>query len=646
MPDSIQVTLPDQSVRSYPAGTTGLQVAESIGKRLARDAVAVKVDGVVQSAQLPLKGSCRFEVVTRTTKDGLEVLRHSAAHVMADAIKRIRPTAKLWKGPPVDDPRYGFYYDIDFGEHPIAQEDLPQIEQRMREIIKADVPFVRSDLPRDRARALMQQHGEDYKVRTIDKIPPTESISFYQSGDFVDLCRGPHVPSTGRIGEGVAVLSIAGAYLGDDAGNKMLTRVYGHAFADKAAMDAHRHNLEEATRRDHRRLGVDLDLFSTMGELGAGLVLWHPKGGFVRHQVETFWREEHLKGGYDIVYTPHIAKSDLWQTSGHLDFYKESMYAGMDIDGVEYRLKPMNCPFHIQIYKTRRRSYRELPFRWAELGTVYRYESPGTLHGLLRVRGFTQDDAHLFLRRDQVEEEIERCLRFVIHILKSFGFTEHATSLSTRPPKSVGTDEMWAAATKALERAITNVGLPYEVEHGNGAFYGPKIDVKIKDTLGRYWQCSTIQCDFNLPERFDLTYVDKDGGRARPVMVHRALLGSLERFFGVLVEHHGGAFPVWLAPVQAVVLSVGERHASRVEEIARGMKESGLRVEADTSAEKIGAKVRKHLFEEKTPFTCVVGDKELEGGTVSVRQRPDKDLGVIRVEEFAARLQKIAAERG
>jgi threonyl-tRNA synthetase len=646
MPDSIQVTLPDQSVRSYPAGTTGLQVAESIGKRLARDAVAVKVDGVVQSAQLPLERSCRFEVVTRTTKDGLEVLRHSAAHVMADAIKRIRPTAKLWKGPPVDDPRYGFYYDIDFGEHPIAQEDLPQIEQRMREIIKADVPFVRSDLPRDRARALMLQHGEDYKVRTIDKIPPTESISFYQSGDFVDLCRGPHVPSTGRIGEGVAVLSIAGAYLGDDAGNKMLTRVYGHAFADKAAMDAHRHNLEEATKRDHRRLGVDLDLFSTMGELGAGLVLWHPKGGFVRHQVETFWREEHLKGGYDIVYTPHIAKSDLWQTSGHLDFYKDSMYSGMDIDGVEYRLKPMNCPFHIQIYKTRRRSYRELPFRWAELGTVYRYESPGTLHGLLRVRGFTQDDAHLFLRRDQVEEEIERCLRFVIHILKSFGFTEYATSLSTRPPKSVGTDEMWAAATKALERAITNVGLPYEVEHGNGAFYGPKIDVKIKDTLGRYWQCSTIQCDFNLPERFDLTYVDKDGGRARPVMVHRALLGSLERFFGVLVEHHGGAFPVWLAPVQAVVLSVGERHAARVEEIARGMKESGLRVEADTSAEKIGAKVRKHLFEEKTPFTCVVGDKELEAGTVSVRQRPDKDLGVMRVEEFAGMLGRSAAERG
>ena len=645
MAAQLDITLPDGSVRTYPAGTTGLQVAESIGKRLARDAVAVKVDGVVQSAQLPLERSARLEVVTRTTKDGLEVLRHSAAHVMADAIKKIRPQAKLWKGPAIEDPRYGFYYDVDFGDQPITQDDLPKIETLMREIIGKDVPFVREVRQRDDAQRLMAEQREDYKLRTIEKIPPTETISFYRSGDFVDLCRGPHVPSSGRIGEGIAVLSIAGAYLGDDAGNKMLTRVYGHAFADKAAMDAHRHNLEEASKRDHRRLGVDLDLYSTMEDLGAGLVLWHPKGGFVRHKMEEFWRNEHLKGGYDIVYTPHIAKADLWQTSGHLDFYKDSMYAGMDIDGQEYRLKPMNCPFHIQIFKKRRRSYRELPFRWAELGTVYRYEAPGTLHGLLRVRGFTQDDAHLFLTREQLEPEIERCLLFVVHILRSFGFTEYAINLSTRPPKSVGTDEMWEAATRALRLAIERVGLPYEVDEGGGAFYGPKIDVKIKDSLGRFWQCSTIQADFNLPHRFDLAFVDKEGGRSQPVMVHRALLVSLERFFGVLVEHHGGAFPVWLAPVQAVLLSVGERHAERVEKQARALREAGYRVEADSSPEKIGQKIRHHLYTEKVPFVAVVGDKELEGDALTVRHRTEGDLGTLPEADFRARLDAMIAAR-
>ena len=642
---TIQLTLPDGSVREYAAGTTGLQVAESIGKGLAKAAVGIELDGVVQSLQLPIERSARIRILTRDSKEGLEVLRHSAAHVLADAVKRMRPHAKLWKGPPVDDPRYGFYYDIDFGDEPITQDDLPKLEQLMHEIVARDVPFVLESLPRDQARALMQQHGEDYKVATIDKIPADQAITFYRSGEFVDLCKGPHVPSTGRIGPGIAVLALAGAYFGDDAGNKMLTRIYGHAFADKKAMDQHRHNLEEAAKRDHRRLGVDLDLFSSMGDLGAGLILWHPKGGFVRHKVEEFWRNQHIEGGYDIVYSPHIAKSDLWKTSGHLDFYKESMYSGIDIDGAEYLLKPMNCPFHVQIFKSKRRSYRELPFRWAELGTVYRYENQGSLHGLLRVRGFTQDDAHLFLREDQVEAEITRCLHFVIDMLRAFGFTEYEMNLSTRPEKSVGEDASWEKATAALKAALESVGLGYEVDEGGGAFYGPKIDVKIKDSLGRTWQCSTIQCDFNLPERFDMTYIDQDGERTRPVMVHRALLGSLERFFGVLVEHHGGAFPVWLAPTQAVVLSVGERHADAVNEISRTLKTRHLRVEPDSSAEKIGQKIRHHLWSEKVPMIAVVGDNEVDSGTVTVRSRKDGDLGTMTVEEFGDLLQRHERER-
>ena len=641
----IQLTLPDGSVREYAAGTTGLQVAESIGKGLAKAAAGIELDGHVQSLQLPIGKSASIKILTRDTKPGLEVLRHSAAHVLADAVKRIRPNAKLWKGPPVDDPRYGFYYDIDFGNEPITHDDLPKLEKLMQEIIEKDVPFVFESMKHDEARALMVKHGEDYKVATIDKLPASEPITFYRSGDFVDMCRGPHVPSTGKIGPGIAVLALAGAYFGNDADNKMLTRVYGHAFPDKKAMDVHRHNLEEAAKRDHRRLGIDLDLFSTMGDLGAGLVLWHPKGGFVRHKVEEFWRSEHLKGGYDIVYSPHIAKAELWQISGHLDFYKDSMYSGMDIDGAEYRLKPMNCPFHIQIFKSRRRSYRELPFRWAELGTVYRYENQGSLHGLLRVRGFTQDDAHLFLTEDQVEGEIERCLHFVISMLKSFGFSEYALNLSTRPQKSVGSDASWAKATAALKAAIESVGLPYEVDAGGGAFYGPKIDVKIKDVLGRTWQCSTIQCDFNLPERFDMTYVDAAGNKARPVMVHRALLGSLERFFGVLVEHHGGAFPVWLAPVQAVLLAVGERHAEAAQKMSRELREKGARVDADDSNEKIGQKIRHHLYTEKVPFIAVVGDQELASGSVAVRSRSDGDLGVMPLAAFGDLLAKLTAER-
>jgi threonyl-tRNA synthetase len=646
MSETIQITLPDGKVKELPRGSTGLDVANAIGRGLAKAAVGIRVDGgETQSLQLPLTGSCRVQIVTRDTKDGLEVLRHSAAHVLADAVKRIRPKAKLWKGPPVDDPRYGFYYDIDLGDEPLKSDDLPELERLMQEIIAADHPFVPEALPRDEALALMRAHGEDYKAATIAKIPPGEPITFYRSGEFVDLCKGPHVPSTGRIGQGIAVLSLAGAYFEGDAGNRMLTRVYGHAFADKKAMEAHRHNLEEAQKRDHRRLGIDLDLFSTMGDLGAGLVLWHPKGGFVRHKVEEFWRNEHLKFGYDIVYSPHIARCDLWQTSGHLDFYKESMFSGMKVDDDEYLLKPMNCPFHIQIYKTRRRSYRELPFRWAELGTVYRYESAGTLHGLLRVRGFTQDDAHLFIRPDQLDDEIERCVNFVLHILRAFAFNEFHIMLSTRPAKFVGEIAQWDRAERALEATLRKLGLAYELDPGGGAFYGPKIDVKIKDSLGRFWQCSTVQLDFTQPERFDLTFVDKDGGRTRPVMLHRALLGSLERFFGVLIEHFGGAFPVWLAPVQVALLSVGERHAARVEELAKSCRDRGFRVDADTSAEKIGHKIRQHLWQEKVPLVGVVGDQEVESRQIAVRHRADGELGHLDADGLCGLLDRMSNER-
>ncbi|MBK8976907.1 MAG: threonine--tRNA ligase [Planctomycetes bacterium] len=645
MNETIKLTLPDGSVREVPAGTTGLELAAGIGKGLAKAAVAIKVDGHVRSLQLPIDTDATVEIVTRDTPEGLHVIRHSAAHVLADAVKRLRPHAKLWKGPAIDDPRFGFYYDIDVGDEPLSNEDLPKLEELMRQIVASDVPFVYEERSREDAKRLMAEHGEVYKLATIAKIPDGEVISFYHSGDFVDLCEGPHVPSTGRIGKGIAVLSLAGAHFEGDAGQKMLTRVYGHAFADEKSMAEHRHKLEEAQKRDHRRLGIDLDLFSTMGEFGAGLVLWHPKGGFVRHKMEEFWRQEHLKGGYDIVYTPHVARSDLWRTSGHLDFYADSMFKGMDVDGADYLLKPMNCPFHVQIYKSTRRSYRDLPFRWAELGTVYRYEEAGALHGLMRVRGFTQDDAHLFVRPDQLDAEIDRVLAFILHILRSFGFEQFEMNLSTKPEKSVGDPKDWATAEAALRKALEKSGLPFEIDEGGGAFYGPKIDVKIRDSLGRSWQCSTLQLDFNLPERFDLTFVDHDGERRRPFMLHRALLGSLERFFGILIEHFGGAFPVWLAPVQAVLLSVGERHGAYAEKVAAELRERGFRVDADCGADKIGAKIRHHLWQQKVPMIAVCGDQEVEHGTLAVRDRRDGELGALTPDQLAERLAELERTR-
>ena len=636
----IRITLPDGSVREYPKGTTGMEIASSIGKRLAKASVGIQVDGELHGLLEPIEEDASVSIVTRDSKEGLEMLRHSGAHIMADAIKRLHPGVKLWKGPAVEDERYGFYYDLDFGEDSLQQDELPKIEEEMRKIVKENLPFEKEVVSRDQAIALAKELKEDYKLPILERIPKDEKISFFKHGKFVDLCRGPHIPSTGALGDGFAVLSISGAYFGEDADQKMLTRVYGHAFADKKAMDLHRKNLAEAAKRDHRRLGKDLDLFSSMGEYGAGLILWHPKGGFIRHKIEEFWKQRHLEGGYDFVYTPHIAKSVLWQTSGHLDFYRESMYSPLDVDGQEYLLKPMNCPFHVQIYKSRRRSYRDLPMRWAEMGTVYRYEGAGMLHGLMRVRGFTQDDAHLFVLPEQLAEEISQVLDFVLSILRAFGFEDFEMELSTRPEKAVGSEEIWEKATLALRGALDASGLPYGVDEGGGAFYGPKIDVKIRDSIGRKWQCSTIQLDFNLPERFDLSYQDHEGKNRRPIMIHRALLGSLERFFGILIEHFAGAFPLWLTPVQCSVITVGERHEEVARKAVQELKKRGLRVELDASSEKVGAKIRKHLWTEKVPLIGVIGDQELESGTLAVRGRKDGDLGALTPEALADWIQE------
>ena len=641
----IEITLPDGSKREYEKGTTGLAVAESIGKKLAKAAVAIRLDGELVDLSTPIEADAAIEIITRDSEAGLEMLRHSAAHIMADAVQRIRPGAKLWKGPAVDDERYGFYYDIDVGEKPLTQDDLAEIEKIMGKIVSEDSPFERQVVDKAKALEIARELDDSYKIPILERMPEDEVVSFYKHGRFIDLCRGPHIPSSGKLGKGFAVLSLAGAYFEGDAGNKMLTRIYGHAFADEKAMKAHKKRLEEAAKRDHRRLGKDLDLFSTMGDYGAGLVLWHPRGGFIRHKMEEFWRQRHLEGGYDIVYSPHVAKSDLWQTSGHLDFYKESMYSGIEVDGQEYLLKPMNCPFHVMMFKDKRRSYRELPFRWAELGTVYRYEGAGMLHGLMRVRGFTQDDAHIFCTPEQLESEITRVLDFVLDMLRAFGFEDFEMELSTKPEKAVGSDEIWDVSTAALKKALDASGIPYGVDEGGGAFYGPKIDVKIRDAIGRQWQCSTIQCDFNLPDRFDLSFQGEDGEKHRPIMIHRALLGSLERFFGILIEHYVGVFPLWLAPTQVAIISVGDRHAEAAKAAGDELRKRGIRVDVDVSAEKVGAKIRKHLWQDKLQLIAVVGDKELESGNLAVRHRSDEiELGEMSASELADWIDAHVAE--
>jgi threonyl-tRNA synthetase len=556
----------------------------------------------------------------------LDTLRHSAAHVMADAVMRLFPDAKLTIGPSIED---GFYYDIDC-KTSFSPEDLARIEEVMKEVVAEDNKFVAEEISRDEARRLFA--GNPYKLELINELPEGERITSYRHGSFVDLCRGPHMKSTGEV-KAFKLLKVAGAYWRGDEKNAMLQRIYGTAFPSKSELDAYLHMLEEAAKRDHRRLGVDLDLFSNLDEFGPGLILWHPKGGRIRDAIETFWKAEHYKNGYEILYTPHIGRSSLWETSGHLEFYKESMYSPMDIDGFDYFIKPMNCPFHIMVYKSKVRSYRDLPLRWAELGTVYRYEKSGVLHGLLRVRGFTQDDAHIMCTPDQIESEIAEVLRFSLFMWKSFGFKDVQAYLATRPEKAVGEPERWDQAIAALEKAIAKEGLSYERDEGGGAFYGPKIDLKVKDALGRQWQMTTIQFDFNLPDRFDMNFIGTDGQKHRPYMVHRALLGSLERFFGVLIEHYAGALPVWLAPVQALLLPVGGDFIEYARTIRDMLAKNGIRADVDERNEKLGFKIRDAQMQ-KVPYMLVVGAKEMTAGAVAVRSRKDGDRGQMRADDF------------
>jgi len=609
-----------------PAGCTASAALVCLSGIPSPEVLAVKVNGVLKDLAAVLTEDCALEPVTFESRDGKDVYRHSSTHIMAQAVKDVFPSAQLTIGPAIEE---GFFYDFAF-ERPFTPEDLEKIEARAREIIKADRPFKRMEMPRREAIDFFRARGELYKVEILESIED-QTASLYDQGEFIDLCRGPHVPSTGRI-KALKLLSSAGAYWRGDERNPMLQRIYGTAFPSQEALDAHLAKLEEIKRRDHRKLGKDLDLITIQDEIGPGLVLWHPKGALVRLLIENFWREQHLQQGYELVYSPHVARLDLWRTSGHVDYYRENMFAPMKIEGSEYQLKPMNCPFHIMIYKAHLRSYRDLPIRYGELGTVYRYERTGVLHGLLRVRGFTQDDAHLFCRPDQLEAEVSRVLDFTFFVLRTFGFTEFEVYLSTRPEKAVGSPENWVQATGALEAALKSRGVAYEVDPGEGVFYGPKIDIKIKDVLGRSWQCSTVQVDFNNPERFDLAFTGEDGKPHRPIMIHRALMGSIERFFGILVEHYAGAFPTWLAPVQARVFNITDRQQAYAQTATEQLKAAGFRAEADLRNEKVGFKIRE-AEKAKIPYMLVVGDREMEAGTVSVRGRSGANLGAMSVPQ-------------
>ena len=557
-------------------------------------------------------------------------LRHSAAHVMADAVLSLFPEAKMAIGPPTQD---GFYYDFDVSR-PFTPEDLEQIEALMVKTIAAGHSFRREEMTRKEITSLFSD--QPYKLEIIEGLAEEETLTVYRHDEFVDLCQGPHVENTGEI-VAVKLLTVAGAYWRGDEHRPMLQRIYGTAFESQEALDAHLARLEEAERRDHRTLGRQLGLYSIHDEIGPGLIVWHPKGGLVRTLIEDYWRDLHRRWGYDIVYSPHIGRGNLWQTSGHLDFYRENMYGSLEVDEQEYFLKPMNCPFHIMIYKSSLRSYRELPLRYGELGTVYRYERSGVLHGLMRVRGFTQDDAHIFCRPDQVVDEIGRVLDLTFELLQAFGFSEYTINVSTMPEKAVGDPEMWEHATDSLRESLEQRVLSFGIDEGGGAFYGPKIDIHITDALGRAWQCTTIQFDFNLPERFDLTYQDDEGNRVQPYMVHRAILGSVERFFGVLLEHYAGAFPLWLAPVQAVIIPIADRHLEYASQVQDTLAKAGFRVEVDSRSDRMNQKIRNAQMQ-KVPYMLVVGDKEAEAESVSVRHRDEGDLGPMPVASFRERL--------
>ena len=559
-------------------------------------------------------------------------MRHSAAHVMADAVLRLFPEAKMGIGPPTQD---GFYYDFEVSR-PFTPEDLESIQEIMINTISETLPFTREEITREEALSLFSD--QPYKLEIIDAISDDEALSIYRHGNFIDLCQGPHIENTRDIAA-MKLLNVAGAYWRGDETRPMLQRIYGTAFESQNYLDDHLNRLEEAEKRDHRILGRQLDLFTIHEEIGPGLIVWHPKGGVIRTKLEDYWRDIHYRHGYKIVYSPHIGRSQLWETSGHLDFYQEGMYAPVEVDEQQYYLKPMNCPFHIMIYKSDLHSYRELPLRIAELGTVYRYERSGVLHGLMRVRGFTQDDAHIFCLPDQVESEVGDVLGLTFELLEAFGFKEYSISLSTRPVKYVGDLDMWDHATESLRNALVARGLEYDIDDGGGAFYGPKIDIKITDALGRAWQCTTVQFDFNLPERFDLTFQNAEGGRSRPYMVHRAILGSIERFIGVLIEHYAGAFPLWLSPVQAVIIPIADRHIEYAEQIQDKLINQGYRVEVDSRSERMNLKIRNAQLQ-KMPYMLIVGDKELEQETASVRLRNGTDMGSMPLSDLISHMDQ------
>ncbi len=618
---SINLTFPDGSVHEYADGTTGADVAASIGPRLAKAAVAVQVDGSLLDLARPLHEDGTIAVITDATDEGRHVMRHSAAHVLAQAVLDVFPGASFAIGPPIEN---GFYYDFEVGRA-FTPEDLDAVEARMHEIIAEDQPFERDVL--SKSEALRVFADQPFKTEIIEGVDEDEGatgseVSVYRNLGFVDLCRGPHVPSTGRI-KAFRLMRSAGAYWRGDENNAQLQRIYGTAWESDKALEEHLHRLEEARKRDHRKLGAELELYSFPSDLGSGLAVWHPHGGILRQVIEDYSRRTHQAHDYEIVFSPHVAKAELWHTSGHLSFYAEGMYPGIEIDeGAEYRLKPMNCPFHILIFDSRGRSYRELPMRLYELGTVYRYERSGVVHGLLRARGFTQDDSHIFVMEEQIGAELQNLLDFTLMVLRDFGFEEFEADLSTKPEKYVGQDHLWEKAETSLRDALEVAGLPYQVAEGDGAFYGPKIDVHVKDAIGRRWQLSTLQVDFAQPDNFDLSYTNSDNDQVRPVMIHRALMGSIERFVGILVEHYAGAFPGWLAPVQATIVPVADRHEDYATAIAGELKAAGLRVVVDDADDTVGEKIRRAITR-KHPAVLVVGDKDVEGGTVGLRLRGD-----------------------
>src|SRR5579862_8588649 len=635
--NQLQITLPDGSVRSVPEGTRPVDVARDISPRLADDAIVARVNGNLWDLTRPLEGDAKLEILTTKSAEALQVYRHSTAHLLAAAVLELFPETKLGIGPPIET---GFYYDFQ-RETPFSPEDLEKIEARMWEIQSRDLPYERKYTPKEEGLKLYAD--QPMKVELITE-RAGEIFSEYTLGpQFIDFCRGPHVPSTKKL-KAFKLLSIAGAYWKGNEKNAQLQRIYGTAFFNKKDLDEYLQKLEEAKKRDHRKLGQELDLFSIQELAGPGLIFYHPKGGIIRKLIEDWMRDQYLARGYSLVYTPHVMRADLWRISGHLKNYADNMFSGIELDDAEYRLKPMNCPGHILIYADKLRSYRELPVRLGELGTVYRYERSGTMHGLLRVRGFTQDDAHIFCTPEQVEDEIVNCLEFALDVLKVYGFEQYDAEISTwdggASGKYDGTADLWELAEGALKRAVERLNIKAPTIPDEAAFYGPKIDVKLLDALGRKWQLSTVQFDFTLPRRFGLEYVAEDGKKHQPVMVHRALYGSVERFFGTLIEHYAGAFPVWLAPVQAVVMPITDRQADYAKSVHAKLEAAGLRVHLDDRKEKVNLKIREAQLQ-KVPYMLVVGDREAEDGTVSVRNRKHADQGAQKVEEFVASIQRL-----